>query len=84
MAATRRKRSRILAPHSKKNQFGDVAKIESDSTPVGPAVFADLVPDEIGLVLETPRMHDGKAFRKKCIWAPKIQMRRRSAYISHR
>src|SRR5262249_5284225 len=49
-----RKRARIPALDAEQDQFGHVAEVEADAAPVGAAVLAHLVPDEVGLVGEAP------------------------------
>src|SRR5882672_7948850 len=69
------KRARVLTAHAKQDQFGNIAEIETDATPIRAAIFAHLVPDDVGFVIETPCLHDGEAFGQKRIRAPEIQVR---------
>lgn len=83
---TGRERPCILAAHAEQHQFGDIAKIESHASPVRPSVFPDLVPDDVGLVLEAPCLHHGEALRKHGVRTPQIKVcriRRDVAYRQH-
>ena len=57
-----RQRPRTLAADAEQDEFRDVAEIEAYAAPVRTAVLADLVPDDVGLVLETPQLsiHQGR------------------------
>src|SRR5579863_530424 len=50
LAAARRERARVLAANAEQNDLGHVAEVEADASAVGAAVFADLVPDDIGFI----------------------------------
>jgi len=58
LASAGRPGSGIFAAHAEQNQFRYIAKIETDTSAVGTAVFTDLVPDYVGLVGESPSRHD--------------------------
>src|SRR5262245_23906146 len=60
-----RERARVPALDAEQDQLGHVAEIEADAAPVRAAVLAYLVPHEIGLVGEAPRLHHGEAFRQQ-------------------
>src|SRR6266700_921675 len=70
-----RKCARVLAAHTEQDQLCDVAEIETNSASIRAAVLAHLMPDDVGLVGEAPRLHDSKAFGQHCVGAPEIQMR---------
>src|SRR5579875_625672 len=53
-----------LAARAKKKQLCDVAEVKAHAAPVRPAVFARLVPDEVGLVGEAPTLHDLQRFEE--------------------
>src|SRR6267142_2478088 len=72
---TRSKGARVLAAHAKQDQLGVIAEIETNATPIRATILAHLVPDDVGFVIETPRLHDGEAFGQKRIRAPQIQVR---------
>ena len=57
---------------TKKNEFGDVVVIKTDTTTIRPAIFSHLEPND---VFEAPRFHRLKPPRQKRIWAPKVEMR---------
>jgi hypothetical protein len=44
----------MLASNSEEKNLRDIAKIEAYTPTVGAAILADLVPDDIALVLESP------------------------------
>jgi len=52
--------ARTLTAGAEQNEFGYVAEIKAAS--VGPAVFPNLVPYDIGLVVEAPCAHHWKTF----------------------
>ena len=74
LPATGTERSRVLPAHAKQDKLRDIAEIEADTTAVGAAVFADLVPDDIGLVGEAPRLHRGETIREESIRHPQVEM----------
>ena len=49
------KRARVLAANAKQEQLRYVAKVEPDAAAIRSAVFANLVPHEIDLVVEIPK-----------------------------
>jgi hypothetical protein len=68
-------RASIFAFYPEEDQFGDVTEVEADSSTIRPAIFAHLMPDDVGLIFEAPRLHDGKTFWEQCVRAPEIEMR---------
>ena len=44
--------------HSKQHHLSRIPEVEANASSIWPSVFAYLVPDDIGLVLESPRIHD--------------------------
>src|SRR6185437_12084286 len=79
LPATGRQRSRILAAHAEQDQLGNVAKVETDTAPIGASILTYLVPDEIALVLKTPCLHDMQSLGKESVRHPQIQV----AHIGH-
>src|SRR5437773_1239085 len=75
LPAPRRQCASVLAAHAEQHQFSDVAEVEPDAAPVTAAVLAQLVPDDIGLVLKAPRFHDAQAVRQQGIRHPQVQVR---------
>ena len=73
----RRERARVPAAHAEQQQLGHVAEIEADPAAVRTAVLADLVPDDVGLVAEPPRLHHREALRQERVRAPQIEVRSR-------
>jgi hypothetical protein len=63
LTAARRKRAGVLAPDAKKDKLRDVAEVEADAAAVRAAILPNLVPDDVGFVLEAPCLHDLNAFR---------------------
>src|SRR6266849_8753367 len=84
LAPSLRQRARILAIHAEQDQFRDVAEVEAHATAIRAAVFANLVPDKVGLVAKAPSLHDCQSFRQQCVWAPQIKMRFEGRYLAHR
>lgn len=58
LTATRWQGARVLASNAEQDQFGDVAKVKTDSTPVRATVLSDLLPDDVAFVGKAPRSHD--------------------------
>lgn len=81
---SRRQRSCAFAADAEQDEFRDVAEIEADAPPVRSAVLADFVPDDVGLVLETPGFQDIEAVGQKRIGNPQIAMRRVEQTVLHR
>src|SRR6516164_4426568 len=81
---SRRERAGVLAAHAEQNQFRYVAEIEADATAIRTAVFADFVPDDVGLVAEAPRLHHREAVGQQRIRAPQVNVRRRSGELCDR
>ncbi len=70
LAAPRRKRSGVLSPDTKQDQFGDITEVETNAATIRAAVLANLVPHQIALVLESPGFHYAQAFRQQGIRNP--------------
>jgi hypothetical protein len=51
-----------MALYTKKQKLSHIAEIEADPPSVGTAVFADLVPDDVRLVGESPGLHNLEGF----------------------
>src|SRR6266498_3188150 len=47
---------------SEENQFRNVAKVKPHTTPIRPAVFANLVPNDVSFVSESPTPHHVQTF----------------------
>jgi hypothetical protein len=60
---------------TEKYEFCDISIIEAHASPVRPAIFPHLEPDDIRLVLEALGLHGLKTPREEGIGAPKIEMR---------
>ena len=80
----RRQRARVLAARAEQHDLGHVAEIEPHAAPVRPAVLADLVPDDVGLVLKPPRRQHPQPVGQQRIRDPEIAMRPRLQIIGHR
>ena len=59
---------------AKEEEFRDVAEIETDPATVGAAVFADFIPDEVGLIGEAPGAHDFEPFHEEGVGNPEVEM----------
>ena len=70
LTAARLQGSGILAARSEQDEFRDISKVESNSPSIRPAIFADLVPDQIRFVGEPPRVQDLQPFRQQGIRNP--------------
>jgi hypothetical protein len=84
LSPSRREGAGVLAADAEQDQFGDVAEVEADAAAVRAAVLADLVPDDVGLVGEAPRLHHGEAIGQHRVGAPQIKVRRRCRYLRNR
>ena len=52
----------------------DSAEIEADAAPVGTAVLADLVPDDVALVFEAPGRKHPQAFGEERVGHPQVEV----------
>lgn len=57
-----RERTRILAANPKQDQFRDITEVKANTAPIRSTILAHLVPDDVGLVIEAPRLHDRETF----------------------
>ncbi len=55
-------RTIVVSANPKQKHLCDIPKIETNPTAIRLAIFPDLLPDEVGLVLESPCIHNGKPF----------------------
>ena len=62
----------VAAAGAEQDDLGDVAEVEADAAAVGAAVLADLVPDEVRLVLEAPGFEDAEAVGKERVRDPEV------------
>src|SRR5262245_4321138 len=81
---SRRQRARVLATHAEQNELGHVAEIEADPAPVGAAILAHLVPDDVGLVAEAPCLHHREPVGQERVRAPQIEVRSRRGELVDR
>ena len=72
------------APNAKEQDFRHVPEVEPHAPAVRFSVLADLLPDDIALVLESPGLHDRKAVGKQGIGDPQIQMALLRRHLRHR
>src|SRR5437763_114787 len=70
----RLQRSGVLALNAEEHEFGHVPEIEPHTASIRAAIFSDLVPDDVALVSESPRLHDFESPRQQCIGYPQVQM----------
>jgi hypothetical protein len=63
LSSAGRQRSESTA-NAKEHQFGCVPKIETNTSAIRPTVFANLMPDYVRLVSETPSLHHRQSFSK--------------------
>src|SRR5689334_6018597 len=57
LRAAGRQGPRALAPYPEQDELGYVPEVEADAEPIGAAILPDLMPDDVGFVLEAPRSH---------------------------
>src|SRR6185312_4677103 len=81
---SRGKRASIFPAYAKQKDFGYVTKVEANTASVGATVFSYLVPNDVGLVAEAPRLHDGQPFGQKRVRHPKIKVRYVRSNIGNR
>jgi len=60
--------------HSEQQKLSNVAEVEPHSAAIRPAIFSHLVPNEIGLVLEPPRLHHFQPLGEQGVGAPQIKV----------
>src|SRR5262245_35908433 len=71
---SRRQRARVLAAYAEQQELSHIAEIEADPAAIGATVLAHLVPNDVGLVAEAPRLHYCEALGQERVRAPQIQM----------
>src|SRR5690606_34246776 len=69
---------------TKQHQFGDVAEVEANAAPIRPAILADLVPDEIAFVGESPGFKHLDSFGQQGIRHPQIEVGRVGCQLFNR
>lgn len=62
------------AANPEQDQFGNVPKIKTHSAAIRPAIFANLEPNNVGLVSESPRFHYAQSLHQKSVWNPQVQV----------
>ena len=60
--------------YAKQNKLGDIAEVESYSSSIRAAVFANFVPHQICFIVESPCFKQLQAMREHCIGTPQIDM----------
>lgn len=70
-----RKAPRIARLGAEEDELRDIAEMEASPASVRAPVIGHLVPDNVGLVLETPRRQNLKPPRQQRIASPEIAMR---------
>ena len=83
LTASRGERACVLAPHAKQQKFSGISEVEADASTIGPSVLANLVPNEIGLVLETPRCQHLESVRQQSVGHPEVQMSSVAAHLGN-
>ena len=78
-----RQRARVLAARAEQENLRHIAEVEAHAASVRSAVLADLVPDNVALVVESPGLHHRKAFRQQRIGHPEIKMCRIDRDVGH-
>jgi hypothetical protein len=73
-----------LPANPKQDGLCDVPEVEANTTPIATTIFPHLVPDEHGLVSETPRFHDLQRIRYQRVWRPQIAVRFVGSKLAHR
>jgi len=76
LGATGFQGSSVLATNAEEHEFGNISKVETNPSPVGSAILADFVPNDIAFVSEAPCVHNLNAKRQQCVRHPQIKMAR--------
>jgi len=63
-----------VALDPEKEKLRDVAKVKPHATPVRTSILANLVPYNVRLVGESPRLHDVQGLKKKGVGAPQVKV----------
>jgi hypothetical protein len=63
-----------VAFDTKQHQLRHVAEVKSNPATVRASIFADLVPNNIGLIGESPCLHNAKSLSNERIRAPKVEV----------
>lgn len=80
----RSQRSEVVTPDTEKQDLGYIAKIKADPSSVWAAVLANLFPNDISLILKSPRFHNGQTIWQECVGNPKVQMAFRGSDLLNR
>ncbi len=70
----RRQGPHVLSADAKEDHLGDVPKIEADTATVRTPVLANLVPDDVALVLEPPSTQHFDALGQQRVRNPQVKM----------
>jgi hypothetical protein len=61
-------------PRPEQQQFSRIPKIKPNASPIRAAIFADLVPYDVGFVSESPRFQHIEPFAQEGVWNPQVEM----------
>jgi hypothetical protein len=65
--------------HPEQQELGHVSEIKPNAASVWPPVLADLVPNDVCLISESPSFHDIQSFKQEGVRTPEIEMAFRKA-----
>ena len=74
LASARRERACVLALDSEQKHLSYISKIKPDASTIGAAVFSHFMPNDVRLVLETPRVQYAQPIRQQGVRHPQIAM----------
>src|SRR5438477_6581599 len=63
-----------VSSNAEKHEFCHIAEVKADPSTIWPGIFSDLVPNEIGLIRESPSLHDLQPFGNQSVGNPKVKM----------
>src|SRR5262245_39401373 len=78
-----RRQGSELPADAEEYYLSGIAKVKPNSTPVGTTILPNFMPDEIGLVLKSPRLHDLESFAQQRIRYPEVEMALRRRHCCH-
>src|SRR4029453_10746312 len=72
-----------LPADAEEYHLSGIAKVKPNPTSIRTAILPDFMPDEVGLVLKSPRLHDRKSFAQQRIRHPEVEMALRRRHCCH-
>src|SRR5262245_44783784 len=78
-----RRQGSELPADAEEYYLSGIAKVKPNPTSIRTTILPDFMPDEVGLVLKSPHLHDRKSFAQQCIRYPEVEMALRCRHCCH-